>query len=133
MGFQQFNDAPYPRNGNLLNLACQDEDADVAALWKEVWEEGTGSGAAAVRLYLPEIVPLVAEGLASQQWGRKRGAAKSVVSLADVGETGILSAHAQKLADHLLQVWKLPCPEFDLFRSLLCESQLLSGLKTFAL
>ncbi len=46
----------------LAFVACQDEDADVAALWKEVWEEGTGSAAAAVRLYMPEIVPLICDG-----------------------------------------------------------------------
>lgn len=43
-------------------LACNDEEKDVASLWKEVWEEGTGSGSAAVRLYLADIVPLVCAG-----------------------------------------------------------------------
>ena len=35
-------------------VACHDEDTDVQSIWKDVWEEGTGSPAAAVRLYLPE-------------------------------------------------------------------------------
>lgn len=47
---------------------------------------------------------LVLAGLASQQWGRKSGAAKSVVSLVDTGGAGALSAHAEKLGVHLLQV-----------------------------
>lgn len=46
----------------------------------------------------------VLAGLASQQWGRKSGAAKSVVSLVDTGGAGTLSAHAEKLGGHLLQV-----------------------------
>lgn len=47
----------------LAFVARSDEDADVAALWKEVWEEGTGSGAAAVRLYIDDIVPLICDGM----------------------------------------------------------------------
>ena len=46
----------------LAFVARADEDADVATLWKEVWEEGTGSGAAAVRLYLDDIVPFICDG-----------------------------------------------------------------------
>lgn len=46
----------------------------------------------------------VLAGLASQQWGRKSGAAESVVSLVDTGGAGALSAHAEKLGGHLLQV-----------------------------
>jgi proteasome component ECM29 len=48
----------------LAFVARQDEEADVAALWREVWDEATGSGAAALRLYLSEIVPRIAEGAA---------------------------------------------------------------------
>ncbi len=49
-------------------LACNDEEKDVAALWKEVWEEGTGSGSAAVRLYLADIVPLICAGVMAFGW-----------------------------------------------------------------
>ena len=44
-------------------VACHDEDTDVQSIWKDVWEEGTGSPAAAVRLYLPEISALVCAGM----------------------------------------------------------------------
>lgn len=44
-------------------VACHDEDADVAAIWKDVWEEGTGSPAAAARLYLAEISAIICSGL----------------------------------------------------------------------
>lgn len=47
----------------LAFVARSDEDANVAALWREVWDDGTGSGAAAVRLYLPEIVVLICDGM----------------------------------------------------------------------
>jgi hypothetical protein len=40
-------------------VACHDEDAEVASIWKDVWEEGTGSPAAAVRLYLLEIAGII--------------------------------------------------------------------------
>lgn len=43
-------------------LAMRDEDADVAAAWADVWEEGTASGAGAVRLYAADVVPLVVRG-----------------------------------------------------------------------
>ena len=44
-------------------VACQDEDSDVQSIWKDVWEEGTGSPAAAVRLYLAEISALICAGM----------------------------------------------------------------------
>ena len=40
-------------------VACHDEDAEVASIWKDSWEEGTGSPAAAVRLYLAEIAGII--------------------------------------------------------------------------
>ena len=43
-------------------LAARDEDADVAATWADVWEEGTSGGAGAARLYAGDIVPLIARG-----------------------------------------------------------------------
>lgn len=33
-----------------------DEDADVAAVWQEVWEEATSSSGAGLRLHMPEVV-----------------------------------------------------------------------------
>ena len=42
------------------------------------------SEAAAVRLYMVEIVALVLEGLSSQQWGRKKACAEAVTQLAEV-------------------------------------------------
>ncbi|KAF5832303.1 proteasome stabiliser-domain-containing protein [Dunaliella salina] len=65
--------------------AKMDEDTDVAAVWKEVWEEGSSSEAGAVRLYAPEIVALLVEGLGSQQWGRKQASAQAVVRLTELG------------------------------------------------
>ena len=44
-------------------VACHDEDTDVRSVWKDVWEEGTGSPAAAVRLYVAEISSLICSGL----------------------------------------------------------------------
>lgn len=46
----------------LAFLAKSDEDKDVAGLWGEVWEEGTTGGAAALRLYAADIVPLLTAG-----------------------------------------------------------------------
>lgn len=56
-------------NGHAAAIAPQafvsrfDADKDVAALWAEVWEEGTTSHSAAVRLYLQELVQLVLQGV----------------------------------------------------------------------
>ena len=44
-------------------VACHDEDTDVCSIWKDVWEEGTGSPAAAVRLYVGEISALICSGM----------------------------------------------------------------------
>eukprot|EP00967_Tisochrysis_lutea_P101257 scaffold151775_cov18-Tisochrysis_lutea.AAC.1 len=51
----------------------------------QVWEEGSSSEAGAVRLYAPEIVTLLVEGLGSQQWGRKQASAQAVVRLTELG------------------------------------------------
>jgi hypothetical protein len=52
-------------------------------------------------------------GLASQQWGRKSSAAKSVVVLTEEGGSGLLSAQAQTLADYLLQVCCSPFKSYQ--------------------
>jgi len=67
----------------LAFLAQSDEEKDVAGLWGEVWEEGTTGGAAALRLYAADIVPLLTAGLSSQQWGRKRAAADAAAAAAE--------------------------------------------------
>ncbi|GFH33713.1 uncharacterized protein HaLaN_33122, partial [Haematococcus lacustris] len=59
-----------------------DEDKEVAAVWKEVWEEGCASEAGALRLYAQEITALLASGLASQHWGRKKACAQAITALA---------------------------------------------------
>ncbi len=46
----------------LAFVAKSDEDKDVGALWGEVWEEATTGGAAALRLYIGDIVPLITAG-----------------------------------------------------------------------
>ena len=56
--------------------AKMDEDAEVAAVWKEVWEDGCSSEGAAVRMYMGELVEIISGGLAAQQWGRKKAAAQ---------------------------------------------------------
>lgn len=51
----------------LAFLARTDEDADVAKLWADVWEEGSMSQAAALRLYISDLAPLLLEsGFAHQ-------------------------------------------------------------------
>ena len=46
----------------LAFLAASDEDSEVASLWAEVWTEGSASEAAALRLYMAEILPLLLAG-----------------------------------------------------------------------
>ena len=43
-------------------IAKSDEEADVAALWSEVWEDSGSSTSAALRLYMADIVPLLIAG-----------------------------------------------------------------------
>ena len=40
-------------------VACHDDDTEVAGVWKDVWEEGTGSPAAATRLHISEITGII--------------------------------------------------------------------------
>jgi hypothetical protein len=55
-------------NANLVQvfplafIAKSDEDSAVAALWGEIWEEGTTSISAALRMYMADLVPLITAG-----------------------------------------------------------------------
>ena len=55
-------DSKSPQIMPLAFVAASDEDADVAALWKDVWGEGSSSEAAALRLYVSEILALLLQG-----------------------------------------------------------------------
>jgi hypothetical protein len=44
-----------------------DEESEVASLFTDIWESCT-TKSAAMRLYMPEILPLVTEGLKNQSW-----------------------------------------------------------------
>ena len=46
-------------------VACHDGDTEAANFWKDVWEEGTGSPAAATRLHLSEIAGIICTGAAA--------------------------------------------------------------------
>ena len=46
-------------------VACHDDDTEVAGVWKDVWEEGTGSPAAATRLHISEITGIIQTGAAT--------------------------------------------------------------------
>ena len=46
-------------------VACHDGDTEVAGIWKDVWEEGTGSPAAATRLHISEITSIIQTGAAT--------------------------------------------------------------------
>ena len=48
----------------LAFIAKSDEDSAVAALWGEIWEEGTTSISAALRMYMADLVPLITAGTA---------------------------------------------------------------------
>ena len=43
-------------------IAKSDEDKAVAGLWSEIWEDGTTSVSAALRMYMAELVPLITAG-----------------------------------------------------------------------
>ncbi|CAK0785632.1 hypothetical protein CVIRNUC_008843 [Coccomyxa viridis] len=84
-------------------VACHDDDTEVAAVWKDVWEEGTGSPAAATRLHISEITGIIQTDLHSQQWRRKICAANAIKALCKLGGTGSLSVHAAGIGKQLLQ------------------------------
>lgn len=46
----------------LAFIAKSEEESAVAALWSEVWEDGTTSVSAALRMYMAELVPLITAG-----------------------------------------------------------------------
>ena len=46
-------------------VACHDNDTEAAGVWKDVWEEGTGSPAAATRLHISEITGIIQTGAAT--------------------------------------------------------------------
>lgn len=48
----------------LAFIARSDEDSAVGGLWGEIWEEGTTSLSAALRMYMAELVPLITAGVA---------------------------------------------------------------------
>lgn len=83
--------------------ARMDDDADVAAVWREVWDEGVSSEAGALRLYATEVVSYLVAGLGSSQWGRKKAAAAAVARLAEVaGGDGLSEGHVQQLVGALV-------------------------------
>ena len=45
-------------------MAKSDEEADVAAVWGDVWEDSGSSAAASLRLYMADILPLLIQGMA---------------------------------------------------------------------
>eukprot|EP00955_Chlamydomonas_euryale_P036592 350491-Chlamydomonas_euryale.AAC.7 len=86
----------------LAFSAKMDEDADVAGVWKEVWEEGVSSEAGALRLYAKEIAASLAAGLAAPQWGQKRACADAVAQMAGVNGGESVAPFAPALAAALL-------------------------------
>lgn len=57
-------------------LASHDEVSSVSSVWGGVWSEGCPSEPAALRMFTPELAGLVAGGVMSSSWDRKKGAAK---------------------------------------------------------
>ena len=53
-----------------------DADADVAALWTEVWSETASSEGAALLLHGPEIVASLSNELTRDEWSLRRSAAQ---------------------------------------------------------
>lgn len=57
-------------------VASHDEVTAVASAWAAVWSQGCPSEPAALRLHAAELAGLLAGGLGSSAWPRKRAAAK---------------------------------------------------------
>jgi hypothetical protein len=57
-------------------VASYDESLPMASAWAAVWSQGCPSEPAALRLHAPELARLLAGGLGSSAWPRKRSAAK---------------------------------------------------------
>jgi proteasome component ECM29 len=83
-------------------LAQFDDDADVAATWREVWEEATTSVGAGLRLHMGPVLERVRAGLTSPQWGRKKAAAAAVARLC-AGAGDAAAAHAPEVMAALLR------------------------------
>ncbi|EFN52702.1 hypothetical protein CHLNCDRAFT_138705 [Chlorella variabilis] len=83
-------------------MAQFDEEADVAAVWREVWEESTASAGAGLRLHMTEVVKLVTSGLQSGQWSRKKAAAAAAAQICKAGADALVP-HAPALLDALLK------------------------------
>ncbi|KAF6252864.1 armadillo-type protein [Scenedesmus sp. NREL 46B-D3] len=81
--------------------ASHDESASVASAWAAVWSQGCPSEPAALRLHAPELAGLLAGGLSSSAWPRKRAAAKALSVLAEVAPSQ-LSPYSPALARLLL-------------------------------
>lgn len=61
-------------------LASHDETSCVSGVWSTVWTEGCPSEPAALRMFAPEIAGLIAGGIVSSSWDRKKAAAKVIVT-----------------------------------------------------
>lgn len=83
-------------------MAQFDEDADVAAMWREVWEEATASSGSGLRLHMGEVVKLIVAGLQSGQWGRKKTAAAAISQICKASGDA-LAPHASSVLDALLK------------------------------
>ncbi|PSC71704.1 proteasome-associated ECM29-like protein [Micractinium conductrix] len=86
----------------LAYMAQFDEDADVAAMWHEVWEECTASAGAGLRLHITKVLQLVTAGMQSGQWGRKKAAAAVIADISKASGDA-LAPHAPALLDVLLK------------------------------
>ena len=47
----------------LAFIARSDEDSTVGGLWGDIWEEGTTSLSAALRMYMADLVLLITAGM----------------------------------------------------------------------
>ncbi|WIA23756.1 hypothetical protein OEZ85_000433 [Tetradesmus obliquus] len=82
-------------------VASHDEVASVASAWVAVWSQGCPSEPAALRLHAAELAGLLAGGLGSSAWPRKRAAAKALSALAEVAPDQ-LGPYSPALAQLLL-------------------------------
>ena len=78
-----------------------DDSADVAAAWGSVWEDGAPSEAAALRTHAAELAALLAGGLRSSSWGRKKACAEALTSMCGAAGDAV-ARHAPALATVLL-------------------------------
>lgn len=84
-------------------MDADDSNKEVAEIWSKVWEEGVSSEAAAIRLYAPNIVNVLVEGLTGPSWSRKRSCAEAVVQLCKTrGVEDVLQPHVRALLAPLM-------------------------------